>query len=178
MCCSWDTNHVQWWNVFRTVLSYRDHLGPPSIDYILLDVTQFLWVTTYDSEQWSSALQLHIVFSAFLCVPLFLACSQPGDGHPHHRSARNGHRRSGEPVLGPLPAQREPAHHLRRRHVSPLGDDSVSARLRHDGLCRQVWEHQHCKWSVERRINRCVLIGRIIIKKYYLRYAVCKTTGE
>lgn len=82
-------------------------------------------------------------------ISLLLLCpaarSQPGDGHLHHWPARHRVRRSGEPVLGPLPAKREPTNHLRRRYVPPLGDDGLSAWLRHNGFCRQVWQHQYRK---------------------------------
>lgn len=84
-----------------------------------------------------------------------LARSQPGDWHPYHRPACDRNWRFGEPVLGSLPPQREPAHHLRRRHVSPLGDHGLSARLRHHGLCWQVWEHQHCKFGEEKSWLEC-----------------------
>lgn len=73
------------------------------------------------------------------CTLCSLACSQPGEWHLYHRPACDRVWRSGEPVLGPLQTQREPAHHLRWRHVSPLGDHSLSAGLRHYGLCWQVW---------------------------------------
>ena len=73
------------------------------------------------------------------------AHSQPGDQHPHHRAARGGDGCAGEPVLGPLPPQREPADRVRRRHPPPLGDHRLPAGLRHHGLGRQVWKHQHRK---------------------------------
>lgn len=109
----------------------------------------------------------NVLLTAHYC--LFLAYSKPGDWHPYHWPACDCDWCSGEPFLGALPAQWEPAHYLCWRHVSPLGDHSLSSRLWHHGLSRQIWEHQHCKYSK----RECWLSVCLIVLNSTRKFLIC-----